>query len=777
MRQQLQTPGQKLVAVRDQFVLKGLSDDALKKILPAYRQLISNLSAQLDPSVFPQLSAHRQFWLQSQIATIEAQFAQLGLTIKDVLTTQQLEAWKRGVENAIDYVKAGSNPTPAAAQQTLTSTTIGGQQVSMTGNLPGLAVDSDPAFITPSNPTGGFIRPSITRQQIVAAQGDAGFMKLTTSVRVKGKLVEQSWSIDKLISSAMNKSASDLTDQLRAGFLGGEANDEIARRVSHFFGQLSGSDRGKVWAMTQAVVRTSMAEASQAAHDAFYEANEDLLIPTKSGYRFWWDASNDTRLCPECAPMDGVKYKERDDVKGWPRHFSCRCKILPITATMELLEEEEGPAKGSFLEATPVEKDSNGKRKPPPAGYTGDNAYKRPMKIDGKQQWVRRRDLGPGQTTAGDMLQNANEHSKRMVLGKHMEAFNKLTGKGGQYEKDPQGAVRKLLGNGLPPGSTPPRPTRGPAPKPPAPTPPPAPKPELTQAQILRQRGDQLIKEVAPAINANESIRRRAQTVLKLRTDALVAAKTEAEKEAAKAAYMKAGAILNRSDFKAKKAMDKLFEAMKQTSMTEKEVKAMVDRIDLKQWGTKRDLKKQVKSDVADFVRMFNGKGFTATTNGHPWIQEIAPDLNGRGYNQGGKFLAVRVQNTGNLWHEMMHTVESQRPWMIEAAQEWAANRADDLTTASKFLKLRGMESGTRRGKPVFRLADIVSGSDYSNQEIAWNDDYLNPYMGKVYDSNDATEVWTMAVETISSGRAGMVQLFSKHPDLFRMLVGLSQTP
>jgi len=141
---------------------------------------------------------------------------------------------------------------------------------------------------------------------------------------------------------------------------------------------------------------------------------------------------------------------------------NCRCKLLPITATMELLEEEEGPAKGSFLEATPVEYDRRGKRKPPPAGYTGDNAYKRPMKIDGKQQWVRRRDLGPGETTAGDMLKNANEHSKRMVLGKHTEAFNSLTKPGGQYEKDPQGAVRKLLGNPLPPGSTPPRPTRGP---------------------------------------------------------------------------------------------------------------------------------------------------------------------------------------------------------------------------------------------------------------------------------------------------------------------------
>jgi len=443
---------------------------------------------------------------------------------------------------------------------------------------------------------------------------------------------------------------------------------------------------------------------------------------------------------------------------------------------MELLEEEEGPSKGSFLEATPVQYDKRGKRLPPPAGYTGDNAYKRPMKIDGKQQWVRRRDLGKGQTTAGDMLQNANEHSKRLVLGKHTEAFNKLTGPGGQYAKDPQGAVRKLLGDPLPPGSTAPRPVRGPKPKPPAPKPAPTPKAELTQAQILRQKGDELIKKVAPAVDANESIRRRAQTVLTARTNALVAAKTDAEKEAAKKAYMKAMAIVNRSDMKAKKAMDSLFEAMKQTSMTQKEVKAVVDRIDLRQWGTKRTLKKELKEGVADFVRMFNGKGFTATQNGYSWVQEIIPDVGGRGYNQGGKLVAVRVQNLGNLWHELMHTVEGQRPWMAEAAKEWASNRADSLEVANKLLKLRGMESGTRRGKPVFRMADIVPGSNYSNHEIAWNDDYLNPYMGKVYDAGDATEVWTMAVETIASGRAGMVTLHSKHPDLFRMLVGLTQT-
>ena len=114
---------------------------------------------------------------------------------------------------------------------------------------------------------------------------------------------------------------------------------------------------------------------------------------------------------------------------------------------MELMEEEN-PAKGSFLEATPVEYDKRGKKLPPPAGYTGDNAYKRPMKVDGKQQWVRRRDLGPGQTTAGDMLQNANEHSKRLVLGsqKMVDEWNKRI-KLKKYANDPQQLVVDLLGN------------------------------------------------------------------------------------------------------------------------------------------------------------------------------------------------------------------------------------------------------------------------------------------------------------------------------------------
>jgi hypothetical protein len=90
---------------------------------------------------------------------------------------------------------------------------------------------------------------------------------------------------------------------------------------------------------------------------------------------------------------------------------------LPITQSEAAARAAGDLPKGSFLEATPVEYDKRGKKLPAPAGYTGDNAYKRPMKIHGKWQWVRRRDLGAGQTTAGDMLKNANDHSKRLILG------------------------------------------------------------------------------------------------------------------------------------------------------------------------------------------------------------------------------------------------------------------------------------------------------------------------------------------------------------------------
>jgi hypothetical protein len=477
----LQNDAQKMLVLREQFQLKALSDDALKKLLPAYQQAMIRLQEDmkrlLQAMPGADQSLARELWLRTQMSNIYLQLKPVSDLLPPLAREAAQKAFENGMENAKKYLEAGSvkvDPPPTA---TLTGTTTAGQQISATGNLPGFNIGSQVEK--------GFLSPSITRQQVAAAISERASGRAFEKIEVN----EKAWDLEQLGNNWNKSVTNQVAAKLRAGFLAGQTNEEMARELISVAGDLGGTKR-QGWAMAQAIVRTSTAQASQEAHDLFYEANEDLLIPTKSGYRFWWDASNDTRLCPECAPMDGVKYKSRDDVKGWPRHFSCRCKILPITATMELLEEEDGPAKGSFLEATPVLKDSKGRRLPPPAGYTGDNAYRRPMKIDGKMQWVRRRDLGPGQTTAGDMLKNANDHSKQLVLGtkpmrhpitgkeeRPVKIWNDLI-KQEKYAKDPQSLVRKLLGNPLPPGSTPPRPTRGPKPKPPAPTPPPAPKPK-----------------------------------------------------------------------------------------------------------------------------------------------------------------------------------------------------------------------------------------------------------------------------------------------------------
>ena len=421
----MQNAAQALVVVRDQFALKNLSDDALKLIMPAYKEAFERLQYLLANLPPEGESIARELWLRTQLQTIREQFGPVADRIYQVLPEAQARAFEEGLSNAQKYLEAGGIK-PEVAQTTLSGVTTNGQQVSATGNLPGVNVTQAVEK--------GFISPSITRQQVVAAARETGFSVLSPGGSKVG--------LAELLPNWMEAQSKQVERHLRAGFLLGSTNDEIAREI----GPLGPGRKG--WAMTEAVVRTSMAEASQSAHDAFYEANADLLIPTKSGYKWWWDASNDTRLCQICAPLDGVKFKERSSPPhAWPAHFSCRCKILPWTATMELLEEEDGPGKGSFLEATPVQYDKRGKKLPPPAGYTGDNAYKRPMKINGEQQWVRRRDLGPGKTTAGYMLQNANENSKRLVLGsqKRVDEWNKRI-KLKKYANDPQQLVVDLLG-------------------------------------------------------------------------------------------------------------------------------------------------------------------------------------------------------------------------------------------------------------------------------------------------------------------------------------------
>jgi len=416
---------QRLVEVRDQFALKNASDDTLKKILPSYRQAINDIRMQLE--FLPEGKLERELWLKTQLKTIELQFKQVADRIDQVLPPAQAEQFMRALDNAKEFLEAAEIRPP--------SPDIG-------------LINAVPA---PELPAGEFLSPGITRQQIEAASRTGGFSTFT--------LDDQQITLSEVLPKWQKAQAANLEKTLRTGFLMGQTNEQIMRE----FGPLGPGRKG--WAMTEAVVRTGMAEASQAAHDAFFDANEDLLPKVPGGYRWEWDATNDTRLCELCAPLDGLRFKTRAEMPPKP-HWGCRCKKLPITATEAQLRADGEQQEGSFLERREVKyvmkRDKNGKPymgiEDAPAGWRpvkeGGTAYSRPQKQDGKKYWVRRVDMAKGKTLAGDMLVKMNQDSKHAVLGnwKLVERFDILTKPGGRYANNPQGAVRLLLsGSAAPP--------------------------------------------------------------------------------------------------------------------------------------------------------------------------------------------------------------------------------------------------------------------------------------------------------------------------------------
>ena len=491
---------QRLVVARDQFALKRQSDEALRLILPSYEQARDNILRQLQN--LPPGAVERELWLRQQLVNIEGQFRAVGNRIYDVLPAEQVKAWEEALDNAAEYLKAGG-VEPVGQTVTFAGETAGGQAVSQSVNLPTLSTD--------------YIRPSITQQQIVAAARREGFATLSPGGATR--------SLDDVLPGFLRSEVQNVERKLRTGFLLGQSTDEIIRDL----------DRDRLGrSQVEAVVRTSMAESSQAAHNAFFDANEDLLPKTKSGYRWEWDASNDTRLCEICAPLDGARYKTREEAPSIPAHFNCRCRLLPITATAELLREEGDEPDGSFLERKEVTYVKDAKNRPvtytrqgkvykryertPPEGWSGPGAYKRPQEIDGKMYWVRRRDLPKGQTLAGDMLKRMDDENKLGILGtkKRVAEWNSKIGLA-KYKDNPQQLVRDMLrpdgGAGAPPMKL----GRGPKPKPSAPTkvtvkpkPKAAPKPKaleaMSNAEVVKELEEKYDLPIPPGLRGERQM-------------------------------------------------------------------------------------------------------------------------------------------------------------------------------------------------------------------------------------------------------------------------------
>jgi hypothetical protein len=433
----------KLVVVRDLFALQRLSNEALQQIAPTLDAAIETLRAEIADvlEATPLSQQGRLAWFiakrEDTIAVLEAQLSVVAGRLEGILPAARLEAFRHGIENARDYMVASGVVIEPPAPPPLTLEQAG---VVVSAPAPIVATATEVLATRTHFAPRPYRLPAITAEQYEAvARGG--------TVSGIGRL---GYDMTRATRQWVDANVDEIVRELDAGFLLSRTNEQIRDAIE---GRVAASRR-----QVEAIVRTSMASASQAAHDAFYEANatqqrfdpetgdveEVPIIGDRNGFKWRWDASNDARLCKYCAPLDDTRYRERKDVPRHPAHFNCRCVVLPITA----LDEQLPPKSGTFLDLKPARK--SGKRWVREPGWdhkAGDPAYARPQRIDGRWYWVKRRDLEAGRTTAGYMLQQASDEQARLVLGnrKRLLAFRQLTGPGGRYEADPQQAVIELL--------------------------------------------------------------------------------------------------------------------------------------------------------------------------------------------------------------------------------------------------------------------------------------------------------------------------------------------
>lgn len=235
------------------------------------------------------------------------------------------------------------------------------------------------------------------------------------------------------------------------------------------------------------------------------------------------------------------------------------------------------------------------------------------------------------------------------------------------------------------------------------------------------------------------------------------------------------------------KKMERVRAEMLKTSLPEKQVKDMASKIEIE--GATNPAK--IRSHIEEFIRMFEGRGLTDVETKNKNIYPFGY-LNVRGDRsfaivEAGNIQLDKGQRKSDIFHEIGHFVEAQRPEVYNFATKWRDNKAFDETQIRKqqWIGRDGkpipfigkLNSPTGRVLPLVNLNKIADRG-YGSKEVAVIDDFLDPYMGKVYNwkSNNSSEVISMGVEAFSSPKS-MTQLYMVHPELFEYIAGMAVVP
>ena len=559
-------------------------------------------------------------------------------------------------------------------------------------------------------------------------------------------------------------------------------------------------------AQAKAVARTAVQDMNRQVNEQVWNDNQ-----FSSDLRWEWVAAFDSRTCQVCAPLDNILRKDRKSFPNWPVHVNCRCQVV-------LVDPEDTDARAG-IDISPEEDgfDRPGGREKP------GRKYKSKINVKGEQFYRKAFDVKGENPSYADYLAQADRVTKAQFFGGgnagsiRAERFDMLQLEG----NTPTQALHKLITN---------------APKPKsvlknidiekvkfkdisllkaA---------EEAKAQVertssasfkrLRKKGDDFLRENHKSVLVYESIvkkRKNAQIAIRKRKNIVNNKRKklllgDVKKDKFKYAtelkneFNKLEAQYSRMLDIEEKAWDKMAENMRKvrrdiTKVTpefKEYVDKLIDDIDIvtPKVGTKftdrsnpikieqtltaaqneKD-KNLVKNSIKDFMYMFKGKGLTGN-NPLKRIEILTRDL--RSYNLENQVWTVPKKSV--VFHELMHTVEKQRQDMFFTARRWLSGKAYTLDKLKKLRSHLGSKKPEfyKNNKPAFNPVDIFQNENFMFEKPRFVNDYMDGYMGVLYPDNwESTELWTvMAQEFDTPGH--MIKVLEKHPDFFRVMLGLA---
>ena len=753
------------VFFRETIDLNRYSNSVAKKYAVTYNEIIVNAAKQL-----------KQIDLRQQAADAGVVIApQTRKRLRAIMkqSKDSLATWS--TKSAIDFKKELQGVT--ILQKDFIENEL--KKVTASGDVPINSVAISPKYaesviMTDPSKVNIFTSKAFTEDNFV--NFGSGKFSLTATQGAAIRLPNGT-TVSKAFRGLAESSAERLDLAVRSGVFAGESLDQITRRL---VGRLEFADFGPLSVKQLAlaggeltkvannqistIVRTSVNQVTNQASQAVYAANK------KVAPKYEYVATLDSRTSPICQRLDGQIF---DYNKGPtpPQHFNCRSTTVPVV-------------------------DFDGLQKKYP------NLEKPPAtKLDTRPSITGRVPQG---TPYGNWLLQQDRKLQVKTLGNEgkVNFFKKLA----KREGSGQAALRKMIRTdgserslkdlerlyGKPRDIT----IRTKTPKPVA-------KPVGFERRLvdssfdqLRKDGKQLMEEVggldvAKLAKLKEELRLAAaktstNLVLELQ-DGLIA-----KFEKAKNAYIKYNDGFTNN-------LEKLRNKMLETSLTDVQVNKFVNQVSISSSFTGPQ-QAQIKNYFSEYVRMFNGAGFTEAANGVPAVNSIGKAKRGSCKFWKGTFTTKVNGSTVNkrtVFHEITHVVEVANPKLNNSMNKWKFDKAfgdvgargiKDKNLLKEYMaKPRSTPNysmSEKLNKPVYKLKSIT-GINYRDKELAFVDKYKDAYMGKVYDMYDysfdyikgtinPSEVLTMSVETFSDVEK-MQTLIQNHPDLFEVVVGMSR--